>query len=171
MSRSANADEVGLSRAPGQALALGRVLERAVTTISKKVVTEQTGDEKVGVPVVVVITDGDTLAITSPPGEALDPGLPRDIAKRPVPLVAKEPVARLGDCSRASAWGRRERAPLHTVDIEPAIPVEVNEAHATRKALGQKAVGGRGPAVVKDEAKSTGVGIIDEMRPRVRRPG
>ena len=60
---------------------------------------------------------------------------------------------------------RPERSPLHTVDVQPAIAVEVNKAHATRKALGKEAGGGGGPAVVEDEAKATSRGIIDEMKP------
>ena len=48
--------------------------------------------------VIVVVTHRDPLAVTPAPGEALDAGLPRDVAKRPIPLVAKETVARLGGC-------------------------------------------------------------------------
>ena len=55
-------------------------------------------------PVVVVVTHGDSLAVAPPPGEALDPRLSCDVAKRAVPLVAKEAVARL-DRWRVAGWG------------------------------------------------------------------
>ena len=59
--------------------------------------------------------------------------------------------------------GGRERSALHAVHIEPAVAVEIDQAHAAREGLGKQAL--RSAAVVEDEAKSDGLGVIDEVKP------
>ena len=86
-------------------------------------------------PVVVVVAHGDTHAVTPAPRKAVDPGLPGDVAKGAIPLVAKEAVAWLRvpiprHTQTRGGVGGCERPPLHAVHVEPAVPVEIDEAHA-----------------------------------------
>src|SRR4051794_15734636 len=104
-----------------QARRVSHLAKRPITFVVIKGVGAPSCDEQVGMPVVVVIGDGDPMAIAA--REPIDAGGGGGILKRAVPAVAKEPVAIV-----AGTRIRREDAPLDDVDVEPAVAVEVDQA-------------------------------------------
>ena len=129
----------------------------------------QAGEEQVRMPVVVVVAHGDPHAVIPSPGDPIDPGLAGDVDESAISLVAKEAVTR-GDRSGVSARFRRLESPhglrrstaLDAVDVEPAVAVEIDQAHAARERLGEDPL--RCPAVLEDEAKAGRLGVVDELR-------
>ena len=100
----------------------GHVLERSVAPVAEQGVRPPPRDEQVGMAVVVVVADGDAVAVAS--RESVQPGTLGDILERPVAAVAEQAVA---------AWrmlGGRERPALDGIDVEPAVAVVVEQAHA-----------------------------------------
>src|SRR4051794_2616803 len=99
-----------------QARGICHIAKRLIAFVVIEGVGAPSGDEQVGMPVVVVIGDGDPMAVAA--REPTDAGGGRGILERAVPAVAKEPVAIL-----AGTRVRREDAPLDDVDVEPAVAV------------------------------------------------
>ena len=137
----------------------GRVLERAVAPVVVEGVGVPAGDEEVGAAVVVVVADGDAVAVAS--GHGLDPRRPG----RWRPLNVPSP-RRCGTGGRQSRRGRspgarRERAPPGTqVDVEPAVAVVVEHRDAAGGRLGELAE--RRPAVLERERRRpSGRGVVD----------
>ena len=158
----------GLVAGAGQAGARGDVLEGPVAAIAVERVGLQAGDEQVGMPVVVVIAHGDAQAVTPPPGDRGDSGFLGHVLEGAVAAVAKEPVAR-SPSRRAGATASppAEVSALDAVHIEPAVAVEVEQAHASRDRLGQQSAAGSGRC--RSEAETGGRGVVDEFRTAHRR--
>src|SRR5207247_1082813 len=78
-----------------QAGVLRGVFERPITAVMVKRIGPPSGNEQIGMAVVVVVADCDTLAVAS----ARHPGQPagrRDVLERAVAAVTVESIARLG---------------------------------------------------------------------------
>ncbi len=79
--------------------------------------------------VVVVVADGDAVAIA--PRESVQPGPLGDILESAVAAVSEQRSPHDG-----SIVGR-ERAALDRIDVEPAVAVVVEQAHASAHRLGE----------------------------------
>ena len=104
--------EVGPSRRGGpvavaaQAGAGSRILERSVATIVQKSVRLPTGDEQVGMAVVVVVADRDAVSIS--PRKPVQSGPLADILECSVATVPEQAVAGMADLQKG-ARARPER--------------------------------------------------------------
>ena len=139
-----------------QASGVGHVLKGPVAPIAIQGIRPPSGDEEVGMPVVVKVPDGNPMAVTL--RQLRDPRRGRDILECTVATIAEEPITTVGSWS-----GRigRERSPLDHVDVQPAVTIVVEQSQATRIGFGKLAA--VGSAVVVNEAKSRGLGVIDEV--------
>ena len=103
---------------------LGDVFEGAVASIMIEGVRPPPGDEHVGTAVVVVVADGDAVAVAREIRRCRRLG---DVLEGPIAPIAEESIAA---CRRVG--GRRERPPLDSVNVEPAIAVVIEESHPRR---------------------------------------
>ena len=141
---------VAVAAQPG---GVGRVLEGPVAPVAEQGVRPPSGDEQVGVAVVVEVADRHAVAI--PAGQGGQARGAGDVAEMAVPEVAEQPVL-VGEPRRR--W--REDAPLDRVDVEPAVAVEVEQGDAAAHRLGEL-TGGR-PAVVVGEDQARRLGVVGE---------
>ena len=100
--------------------------KRAVAPVAVEGVGPPAGDEQVGVAVVVVVADGDAVAVA--PGQPAMPDALGDVLERAVAPVAEQAVA----ARRASCGLGGNGPPWTTVDVEPAVAVVVEQADARR---------------------------------------
>ena len=123
----------------------------------------QPGDEQVGMAVVVVVAHGHAHAVSASPGDRGDAGFLGHVLEGAVAAVAEEPIAGGRSASLPGPPARAAQgSALDAIDVEPAVAVEVEQADAARHRLGQQVL--RGLAVVEDEAKAGGLGVVDEFR-------
>ena len=138
----------------GQTRSLRDVLESPVPAIAIQGIGSPPGHEEVGVAVVVVVADRHAVAVAL--GHAADPRGVRHVFERAVAAVAEQAVAP-GWLSRIGG----ESAPLHEIDIEPAVAVVVDQADAASGELGEL-VDTR-LAVLVDEREAGGPSVIAEL--------
>ena len=122
---------MGVSRLPGQSRTRDDVLEGPIAAVAVERIGEQPGHEQVGMPVVIVIAHGHALAVTLCPGDRCDPGCPRHVLERAVATIAKEAVARVRRGRPRATIPRMQVPALDAVDVEPAVPIEVEQPHAS----------------------------------------
>ena len=120
------------------------------------------GDEQVGMTVVVDVADGHAVAIAS--GHPGDPARTGRVLEGAVAAVAEQPVPR----ARAGRVGG-EGPPLDGEDVEPAVAVEVDQANAAGGRLRELEL--RRPAVLESEPQARRRGIVDERDGRAGRVG
>ena len=153
--------EGGRSR-PGagasQAPSFGDVLEGAVALVAVEGVSIPSGDEQVGVAVVVDVADGDPVPIAGRQG--LESGEPRGVLEGAVALVAEEAVAPGGP-----AGVRRKGPTLDHVNVEPAVAIVVEEAGTPAGRL--RELVNRGLAVVVDERQPGRPRVVGEREGRL----
>ena len=111
-------------------------------------------------PVVIVIGHGHAQAVTASPGDRRDSGSVCDVLEGPVTSVAEETVAIV-------ATGGVDRPALDAIDVEPAVAVEIEQAHATRHGLGQEVLWRL--AIVEGKAETDCRGVVGEFRTATRR--
>ena len=109
------------------------------------------------------------MAVSLAPGDPGDAGFLGDVLECAVAAVAKEPIAGGRWCGSRATGRVVERPSLDAIDVEPAVAVEVEQAHAARHRLGEQVL--RGLAVVEDEAEAGRLGVVDEFRRRTGRVG
>ena len=131
----------------------GHVLEAAVSEVVIEGVGPPAGDEEVGPAVVVEVADGDAVAIAA--GQRGQAGRDGDVLEPPVAAVAEEAVA-----ERKTGRAEGETAPLNGVDVEPAIAVEIEQAHTA--ARWSRGAGGSAAPVIEREDQAAALGVIDE---------
>ncbi len=140
-----------------QARAGRHVLERAVSLVAIKGIRPPAGDEEVGPAVVVVVADGDSVAVAPAHRGDARPG--GHVLERAVAPVAEQPVA----VFRGLVW-RRERPPLHDVDVEPAVAVEIEQPDAAAHGFRRRWVLGVAMTVVVHKPQAGSLGVIDKSR-------
>ena len=94
-------------------------------SVAKQRVGPPAGDEQVGVAVIVDVADSDAVAVAT--WQRGDSRSLADVLECAIALVPEKAIAGVW-C--VSAGG--ERAPLHHVDVEPAVAVVVEQADARR---------------------------------------
>ena len=134
----------------GESCGRGRVFEASAAPVVEKGVRAPAGDEEVGAAVVIIVADGNAVAVTA--GERGQTGLLGHVVEVSVAAVAEEPVA---EWSRP---GRRGKfPPLNGKDVEPAITVEIEEGDASAHGLGELELSG--VPIVKPENEACAPGI------------
>ena len=107
----------------------GHLAERAVAVVVVEHVRAGVGDEQVRPPVVVVVADRDAVRDVEVP--ALELRLGRDLLERAVAAVAQQ-AAVVGGVGPGVL---RQLAAVRQEDVEPAVPVVVEERHAAAHRL------------------------------------
>ena len=114
---------------------LGRhIREGAIAVVVVKRIAVNAGDEDVFVPVVVVITDGDTHVIA----DTSQSGLLGDVREVPLAVVLKKAVR----VFRRGLLERLNVRPVGEKDIQLAVVVVVEHGHATDHGFGRMTLGG-----------------------------
>ena len=84
--------------------------------------------------VVVIIANGDSVSIApTEPRQASNSG---DVFERSIALVPEQPVALHRRFRQRFFW---QHASLHDIDVEPAVSVVIDQAHAAAHRLGKPA--------------------------------
>ncbi len=159
MSRSANAAELGIITLAGEPRLLGDLFKRPIATIAIEDVCFETGDEQIGVAVIVVIAGRHTHSVPMP---AHDPRQARRIGhviERRVTPVPKESIT-VGRSGVMGVAQRDDDPPLNAVNIKPAIAVEVEQRHTAGIGFRKQETGRM--AIIEKEAKARFFGVVDE---------
>src|SRR6185437_13834233 len=108
------------------------VLEPAAAPVAIQCVGRPTGHEEVGPAIVVDVADGDPVPIAA--GERGQAGGRGRVLEPAVATVAEEAVSEGRTTGGGGKW-----AALDRIDIEPAVAVEVDQAHASAHGFGHLA--------------------------------
>ena len=110
-----------------------------------------------GSAVVVVVADGDAVAVAAQPGGQSRPCRVTS-SKRAVAAVAEQPVA----ASEAGRIGAGNGPPWTSVDVEPAVAVVVEQADAAAHRLGKLTEPATRP-LSKTKAEAGSLGVVAEF--------
>ena len=145
-----------------QARALRDVLEGSIALVAVERIGHEPADEEIGPAVVVVVPHGHAMAVSLTPRDPGDAGFLGDVFKCAVAPVPKEPIAGGRWCGSRAAGRVGERSSLHAIDVEPAVAVEVDQAHSSRHRLGEQVL--HGVAALELKAEAGRLGVVDEIR-------
>ena len=116
---------------PSQAGRDRHVLERAVAPVAIQGVRPPSGDEQIGMAVVVVVADRHAVAVSL--GHLRQARGSGHILERPIAAISEQAVAKAPTGPIRPGW---EGTTLEHIDVEPAVAVEIDQADPAAHVFG-----------------------------------